>query len=159
MLIIIFGSMIRCNYVPNNQLSPITTKNSSLPTSLNISIESLAILIIREDGFIDTNRTEGSILATEGHYWRYKNNLLVEIKKSDYDLAINSNDRKDWPPYTITFIYIHQYADQPDRIYVTTYYDMGISENSRGGNESIWTISSTEGEWRVINIAYTKHWD
>src|SRR5688500_12001766 len=70
----------------------------------SIPLEDAALIIMREDsGLINLSRASDSIIASGEHAWRYQDDRLIEVELSDYENALNSNDRKDWPPYTITF--------------------------------------------------------
>lgn len=121
-----------------------------------VSPEDVALLIIRHEGFVNKSCAEGSILATEGHAWRYQADRLMEVPWSDYLDAVNGDP---CPPYTIEFTVGPVSADRTLQFSVATLYDMGICEESRGGNETAWTLQYLDGEWRVAAVDYLMMWD
>ncbi len=144
--------------VSSCEAPPITTSTSTA-VSRPTEEEEIALLIIREEGFVNTSRTSGSILASDKRAWRYQDGHLTETAWSDYESALNSNDRNDWPPYTIKFSISAPLADQTIQVDVSTYYDMGITENSRGGNDSVWNMKYQAGQWQVLDMEITESWD
>lgn len=128
-------------------------------THPTLSLEETALLIIRQPGFVNKTGADGSILASAGNAWRYVDDLLVEVPWSAYEIALSSVDHNDWPPYTISFTISHQSADETVTVNVTTDYDRGMCEGSRGGNESEWTLRKQDGAWLVLDVAYLISWD
>lgn len=120
------------------------------------SPEKIAWLIIRHQGFVNKSCAAGSILATEGQAWRYLDEQLREVPWNDYLEAVKGDP---CPPYTIEFTVGSLSADLTLQVKVTTLYDMGICEESRGGNETVWTLQHLDGEWRVVDVDYLMMWD
>lgn len=130
------------------------------PAPLPVLLEELALLIIRNRRFVNTGYTSGSILASDGKAWRYLDDRLVEVPWSDYECAVNSGDRKEWPPYTITLENLQVSEDgQSVWLDVTTVYDMGMVESSRGGNESRVLVKYGDGGWHIAEIEALMDWD
>lgn len=121
-----------------------------------VSPEQIALLIIRREGFVNKSGADGSILATNGHAWRYSTDQLAEVPWSDYLDAVNG---EFCPPYTIEFTVGSVSADRTLQVSVVTLYDIGICEESRGGNETVWTLRHLDGEWQVVAVDYIMMWD
>ncbi|RJP82275.1 MAG: hypothetical protein C4522_03555 [Desulfobacteraceae bacterium] len=124
-----------------------------------VSLTEIALLIIRKDGFVNASRIAGSMIASAGKAWRYQDDQLMEVPWEDYEKSCNSDNRKDWPPYTIGFTISHLPDNQTVRVDVTTDYDMGVSGNSRGGNESTWILQYQDNGWKIRDIEYQMSWD
>jgi len=125
----------------------------------SIPLEDAALIIMREDsGLINLSRASGSIIASGEHAWRYQDDQLIEVEWGEYENALNSSDRKDWPPYTVTFS-VSPLDDKSIQVDVSILYDRGITEDSRGGNSSIWKLKYQEGQWQVIGIVEGSFWD
>ena len=124
---------------------------------MTLSLEKLALLIMRR-GDVNPIYSAGSILASDNRAWRYQNDELIEVAWSDYERALNSDDRDDWPPYTISFT-ITSLSDDEAVVSVATDYDQGICEESRGGCESTWRLKYEDGGWRIQDIEYKMSWD
>ena len=127
--------------------------------SLPVSLTEIALLIIRKDGFVNASRIAGSMIASAGKAWRYQDDQLIEVPWVDYEMSRNSDNPKDWAPYTIGFTISHFTDDQTIRVNVTTYYDIGMSEDSRGGNESTWMLKYQDNGWKILDIEYQMSWD
>lgn len=119
----------------------------------------LALCIMRRQGFITTQHATGALLASEGRVWRYEEEQLTEVPWREYEKALNSPHHADWPPYTIGF----SISSRPDShtilLSVETYYDQGICEASRGGNETAWSLCYQDNVWQVCALDYLLTWD
>jgi hypothetical protein len=119
----------------------------------------LALCIMRKHGFVNTQYAAGTLLASGCQAWRYQEDQLTEVPWCEYEKALNSAQRADWPPYTISF----SVSSQPDSytilLSVVTDYDQGICEESRGGNETAWSLCYQDGVWQVSAIDYLFTWD
>ena len=126
----------------------------------SIPLEETALIIMREDsGLLNLSRASGTILASGEHAWRYQDDRLTEVAWSDYENAIKSVNQKDWPPYTISFEVSPLSDDEIIQVEVSILYDMGFTEDSRGGNSSTWKLKYQEGQWQVIGIDEGAFWD
>lgn len=131
-----------------------TNRAPTPPTAIE-----LALCILRKQGFINTQHATGTLLASEGRAWRYQEDQLIEVSWCQYEKALNSTNRADWPPYTISF----NISSLPDShtitLSVVTDYNQGICEESRGGNETAWYLCYQDGAWQVRTIDYLLTWD
>lgn len=128
--------------------------NHDRPVSLPLSPKEAALLIVSTEGFVNSGHVAGSILASDGTAWRYNDDGLTDVPWSEYERALG-DDPAGWPPYTITFTVSPPAADGTVRVAVSTIYDMGLVEGSRGGNETSFTLRREDGRWRVIDVEYT----
>lgn len=133
--------------------------NQSNQTPMPPTAIELAHCIMHRQGFMNTQHATGALLASEGQVWRYEDDQLSEVPWCEYERALNSAHRADWPPYTIGF----SISSQPDShtilLSVVTDYDQGICEESRGGNETVWSLCYQDGVWQVGAIDYLLTWD
>lgn len=131
---------------------------STSPTAPG-DLKELALLILMRDGFLPADGREGAIIACSGQAWRYQGGHLDEVPWQVYQTALTSSDRDNWPPYTIDFTVAALPACQLLELNVTTVYNQGICEQSRGGNESHWTVQRVEGSWQTARLTYLMSWD
>jgi hypothetical protein len=127
------------------------------PTPFSVSLKEIALVIIRGKGIV--HASPGSIIACGSQAWRYEDDRLVEVPWSVYENALNSKNRNHWPPYTITFSVSPLSDDKTVQVDVRTYYSRGITERSRGGEDSVWKLKYQEGQWQVIDTKRTLVWD
>lgn len=128
--------------------------NHDHPAPPPLSREEAALVIIRAEGFVNSSHAAGSILASDGTAWRYNGDGLTEVPWSEYERAL-ADDPADWPPYTITFTVSPSSTAGTVHVDVSTIYDMGLMEGSRGGNDTSFTMRQVDGRWRVIDVEYT----
>lgn len=69
-----------------------------------------------------------------------------------------SDDRSQWPPKTFLFA-VELFKEYEAVITVKTYYDMGITPKSRGGNERVWTFRKDIKGWKVVKTETIVLWD
>jgi hypothetical protein len=103
------------------------------------------------------NSTEGTVIARVESFgrdgkpsevWVYEKGALRKGSKQDLDRAFG--ERRTWPPYTILFA-VSDAADGKLSLEVHTWYDMGLSPDSRGGMEEIWQVGKQAGRWVVLD--------
>lgn len=133
--------------------------NQNTSPALTVDLQELALLILREGGFLHPDAREGAIIASGGQAWRYRDGQLHEVPWHAYETALNSSDRNDWPPYTIDFSIVPGTGCQSLELSVSTLYDRGICEESRGGNETRWTLQYAGNRWQTVTLEHLMSWD
>ncbi|MES1240488.1 MAG: hypothetical protein ABUT39_02615 [Acidobacteriota bacterium] len=112
------------------------------------------------------NSTEGTVIARvesfehEGktfEVWVHENGALRKGSEKDLDRSFGTN-RRNWPPYTILFA-VSDGADGKLSMEVRTWYDMGLTPESRGGMQEVWKIGKRAGRWVVLGKETTLHVD
>lgn len=152
--------MIRLKWLGYALMLTVLALTAACQAHTSIPLEDTALIIMREDsGLINLSRVSGSIIASGEHAWRYQDDQLIEIELGEYENALNSSDRNDWPPYTITFSVSPPSEDKSIQVDVSIFYDRGITEDSRGGNSSTWKLKYQERRWQVISIVEGRFWD
>lgn len=91
------------------------------------------------------------------YVWRYRAGQ-VEPSGADVWYQAFGADRSKWPPNTICFAIN---SAQPQHIVVTvsTFYDCGITRDTRGGNAEQLTLDKEGGEWKVTEQQGLMAWD
>ena len=152
--------MIHSKWLGNALTLTVLVLTVACQTHTSIPLEETALIIMCENsGLFNSSRASGTILASGEHAWRYQDDRLMEVAWSDYEIALHSSNQKDWPPYTITFSVSPLSDDNSIQVEVSILYDTGFTEDSRGGNSSIWKLKYLEGQWQVIDIAEGISWD
>jgi hypothetical protein len=112
---------------------------------------------------------EGAIVAlvatTETHgepfspkrVWRYSQGELKDEDPDTLDKALG-DDRSEWPSFTFIFAF-ESVTSRRATIDVHTFYDMGITEYSRGGNAQKWELNTQSGMWVVSKKEPYMFWD
>lgn len=121
--------------------------NDSLPATL-------ALLIVHNERFLSPTRADGALLCCGEQVWRYTHGELQASSQADYEHALSSTARSDWPPYTIRFEPVSAPATDTLIMAVDVTYDCGITEDSRGGSCSTWQLQHAAAGWQVLSIDY-----
>lgn len=110
--------------------------------------------------------TEGTVIARVQSFqvrgkpfeiWIHDKGALRKGSEKDLDRAFGAN-RRNWPPYTILFA-VSNAADGKLRMEVHTWYDMGLTPESRGGMQEVWHVAKRAGRWVVLDKKTTLHVD
>ena len=111
------------------------------------------------------NSTEGTVIARVEslkrggkpfEIWVHEKGTLR--KGSEKDLDRSFGERRSWPPYTILFA-VSDGADGKLSLEVHTWYDMGLTPESRGGMEEVWQVGKKAGRWVVLDQDVTLYVD
>jgi sarcosine oxidase delta subunit len=112
------------------------------------------------------NSTEGAVIARVEslvkrgrtfEVWIHEKGALRKGSEKDLDRAFGAN-RRHWPPYTILFA-VSGGADGKLSLEVHTWYDMGLTPESRGGMQEAWQVEKRAGRWIVVDKEVTLHVD
>ena len=133
--------------------------NQSNAAIRTVDLHELALLILGQDHFLHPDGRDGSIIASGGQTWRYRDGKLHEVAWHEYEAALSSSDRSDWPPYTIDFTIAPETDCALLKLTVTTVYDQGICAESRGGNETRWIVQYVDDQWQTDRLDYVMSWD
>lgn len=114
----------------------------------------LALLIMHCERFVGQQRADGSLLCCGEQIWRYQHGKLQPASRDEYEHALSSPARSDWPPYTIRFEPVSAPTADDLIMAVDVTYDCGITEDSRGGSCSTWQLQQTAAGWQVLSIDY-----
>lgn len=109
--------------------------------------------------------TEGSVLAhmpdAESRepisVWVYRGGALEPAAMEDLDRAL-FGPRKGWPPYVLVYVVEPESAERLS-LELWVRYDMGLTDESRGGYAEKWTLEHRAGRWVVADTETTLHWD
>lgn len=110
------------------------------------------------------NSTEGTVIARVASFdggkpyeiWVHEKGALR--KGSEKDLDRSFGERRSWPPYTILFA-VSDSADGKLNLEVHTWYDMGLTPESRGGMQEVWQVGRKAGRWVVLDQDVTLYVD
>jgi hypothetical protein len=92
------------------------------------------------------------------HIWRYSQGQLTDESADALDRALG-DDRSEWPSFTFLFT-LESVTSGRATLDVHTFYDMGITEHSRGGNAQKWELEKqSSGTWVVIKKEPYMFWD
>ena len=109
--------------------------------------------------------TEGSVVAHMAgvesrepiSVWVYRGGALEPAAMEDLDRGL-FGPRKDWPPYVLVYV-VERLSAERLSLELWVRYDMGLTEESRGGYAEKWTLEHREGRWVVADTETTLHWD
>ena len=152
----------------------LTPTISATPTTLVIPSElidfvaQVAIEERLEEAAQGSRSPEGAIVAyvpgdTSGEellsiqVWRCEHGKLVDEDIESFFKAIG-NSRSDWPSFTLLFAFESVTSNQAT-VNLHTWYDMGLTENSRGGYAQKLEVEKQGNEWRVLSKEQYKLWD
>ena len=112
----------------------------------------VALLVVRHDGLISPGRRAGSLLACGEIAWRYEGETLTEVPWADYERCVGSPDRSDWPPNAVRLSL--QPGPDPQTLiaHIDITYDIGISEDTRGGESAICTLRHDGNAWQIAGV-------
>jgi hypothetical protein len=111
------------------------------------------------------NSTEGTVIARVESFedggkpseiWVHEKGALR--KGSEKDLDRSFGERRSWPPYTILFA-VSEGTGGKLSLEVHTWYDMGLTPESRGGMEEVWQVGRKAGRWVVLDQDVTLYVD
>lgn len=89
--------------------------------------------------------------------WRCEQGELINEVTDSFTKAMGNN-RSDWPPFTMYFAFESSSLNEAT-VDLRTWYNMGISESSRGGFAQKIDIGKREDEWVVLTKDTYMYWD
>lgn len=97
------------------------------------------------------------VLTRVRRVWRCLQGKLINEELEPFTRAMGSH-RSDWPPYTLYFAFEAVTAARAT-VDLLTWYDMGISENSRGGFAQKLELEKRGGAWVILSRDVYMYWD
>ena len=154
-------------------LMPIACSCAGTSTSASPELEDFAVQAIIDEQLDQAahgyQHPEGAIVAhvtsteplggplSPKRVWRYREGQLSGEDPEELEKALG-DDRSEWPSFTFVFSF-ESATTRRATMHVHTYYDMGITASSRGGNAQKWELEKRSGAWVVTKKVPYMFWD